>query len=209
MIKQELYYGLVNAHHQHMVNIRSFVISGISNLNAPMLVQANTDTNSSVPATTLKEIILNAKVPGTNTEKFSSMESTSYSETDGRYLLLTDKKKLRAAEQHMIDELIEYIHTTNPDITAATTILGEEIRRANWVNVTKIIFWVQRFSCNQGPPPNGHYEPIQQCSTMAQRRESTPLDFTTDNFPVLNQKKKVRFDLQESDTSTTERVYRS
>jgi hypothetical protein len=64
------------------------------------------------------------------------VELTWYSETDGRYyLLLTDKKKLRAAE-HMIDELIEYIHT-NPDVTAATTILGEEIRRANRVNVTK------------------------------------------------------------------------
>jgi hypothetical protein len=63
MIKQELYYGLLlNAHHEHMVNIRSFAISGISNLNAPMLVQANTDTNSSVPTTLNKEIILNAKV---------------------------------------------------------------------------------------------------------------------------------------------------
>jgi hypothetical protein len=107
MIKQELYYELVNAHHaEHMVNIRSSAISGISNLNAPMLVQANTDTNSLVP-TTLKELILNAKVPETNIEIFSSMELTSYSETDGRYLLLTDKKNLRAAE-HMIDELIEY-----------------------------------------------------------------------------------------------------
>jgi hypothetical protein len=62
MIKQELYYELVNAHHEQMVNICSFAISGISNLNAPMLVQDNTDTNLSVP-TTLKQLILNAKLP--------------------------------------------------------------------------------------------------------------------------------------------------
>jgi hypothetical protein len=137
MIKQELYHKLANTHHDehHMVNIRSFAIFGISDLNAPMLVQANTDTNSSsVPTTLNKEIILNAKVPGTNTETFSSMESTSYREMNGCYLLLTDKKKLRAAE-HMIDELIEHIHT-NADITAVTTILGEEIRHSNRVNVT-------------------------------------------------------------------------
>jgi hypothetical protein len=43
MIKQELYFELVNAHHEHMANIRSFAISGISNLNSPMLVQVNTE----------------------------------------------------------------------------------------------------------------------------------------------------------------------
>jgi hypothetical protein len=39
---------------------------------------------------------------------------------------------------------------------------------------------------------------------MAQASRINPLDFTKDNFPALNQKKKVRFDLQESDTSTAE-----
>jgi hypothetical protein len=53
---------------------------------------------------------------------------------------LTDKKKLRAAE-NMIDELVKYIKTTL-DINAATTILGEEsdapTGSANYFQVSKV-----------------------------------------------------------------------
>jgi hypothetical protein len=78
MIKQELYYELlVIAHdHEHMANIRSFAIFSISDLNAPILAQENTDTNSLVQ-TTLKQLILTSKVHGTKTELFSSIELTS------------------------------------------------------------------------------------------------------------------------------------
>jgi hypothetical protein len=41
MIKQELYNELVNAHHEQMANIRSFAISGISDLNAPISCSGN------------------------------------------------------------------------------------------------------------------------------------------------------------------------
>jgi hypothetical protein len=61
MITHELYHhDLVNAHHKHMTNIRSFAISGISNINAPMQAQDTTDINSSVQST-LKSLILDAK----------------------------------------------------------------------------------------------------------------------------------------------------
>jgi hypothetical protein len=107
MIKNDLYYKLVDAHHKHMANIRSFSITGIASLNTPMTAQDNQDINSSVE-TTLERIILDAKVPATNENIFSSIKLTSLSDKEGRYLLLTDKTKLSDAE-HMIDELIKYI----------------------------------------------------------------------------------------------------
>ena len=50
-------------------------------------------------------------------------------------LLLTDRKKIEVAE-NTIDDVIQYIES-NPDVKNETTILGEEIRRANWVNITE------------------------------------------------------------------------
>jgi hypothetical protein len=98
------------------------------------MAQATTDETSSV-MTTLKQAILTAKVPGTTTDIFSSIETTSFSDSDGRFLLLTEKKHIGAAE-HMIDELIQYIKT-NPDVDNETTILGDEIRRTNRVKVSQ------------------------------------------------------------------------
>jgi hypothetical protein len=50
---------------------------------------------------------------------------------------LTDKKKIGAAPEHMIDELIQFIKT-NLDFNNETTILGEEIQCAkNRVNITQ------------------------------------------------------------------------
>jgi hypothetical protein len=115
MIKQELYYELVNAHHEatHGGHHLYSAITGISNLDAPMLVQDNMDADSSV-MTTLKQVIVTAKVPGTATEFFSSIEPTLFSKTDRCHLLLTNRKTISMAE-YMIDELIKFIKT-NPDI---------------------------------------------------------------------------------------------
>jgi hypothetical protein len=49
-------------------------------------------------------------------------------------LLLTEKNKISAAE-HMIDELVKYI-LANPTLSDTMTIPGQEIRRANRVQVS-------------------------------------------------------------------------
>jgi hypothetical protein len=57
--------------------------------------QSTTDPNSSTTST-LEDIILKAKVLGTDTNVFSSIEPTSQSQSsEGRYLLLTKKTTLR------------------------------------------------------------------------------------------------------------------
>jgi hypothetical protein len=127
-ITHELYYYLVRSHHENMANICSFAISGIGKLGARMLTQANNDPNSLIE-TTFADIILNAKNAKNNEMIFSSIEITSASQTKGRYLLLTNKNNLHAAE-HMIDGLIKYIDT-EPNITNNITISGERIRCAN------------------------------------------------------------------------------
>jgi hypothetical protein len=182
MIKQELFYALVNAHHEHMANIRSFAISGVLNLNAKIMVQDTTDETSSVMST-LKQAILTAKVPGTTNNIFSSIETTSSSDSDGRFLLLTEKKHIGAAE-YMIDELIQYI-MTHPDVKNETTIHGDEIRRANRVKVSKHFNGYNDFlgskvpqTVTSNPSPNAWHK----------RRETTPLAYNSDDFPALPNK---------------------
>jgi hypothetical protein len=64
MITSELFYKLVDAHHEHMANIWSFEIVGITNINTPMNAQVDKDTNSLVE-TTFERIILDTRVPET------------------------------------------------------------------------------------------------------------------------------------------------
>jgi hypothetical protein len=183
VITHELYYNLVRSHHENMANIRSFAISGIENLDAKMLAQDNNDANSSIE-TTFAKIILNAKHPANNETIFSSIETTSASQTEGRYLLLTNKKNLHAAE-HMIDDLIKYINT-DPDITNDLSMTGERIRRANKIRTSNEFEGYTAFLLSKvpstittNPAPNA----------WAKRREPMPTDYTNDNYPPLPSKK--------------------
>jgi hypothetical protein len=125
----ELYYNLVDSHHENRVNIHSFAISGIGKFDAKMIAQDNNNANSLIE-TTFADIILNAKSPVNNETIFSSIKITSASDdTEWRYLLLTNRNNLHAAK-HMIDDLIKYIYT-DPDITNDLSMNGERIRRAN------------------------------------------------------------------------------
>jgi hypothetical protein len=98
MISLEMYYDLVNAYDESMSSIRSFAISGIgANLHAKVVTQSTTDPNSSA-TTTLENIILDAKVQGTDINVFSSVEPTSQSQSaGGRYLLLMKKQHIHCA----------------------------------------------------------------------------------------------------------------
>jgi hypothetical protein len=88
-----MYYDLVNANDESMSSIRSFAISGIANLHAKIATQSIMDPNSSTTST-LEDIILEAKVPATDINLFSSIEPTSRSQSEGRYLLLTKKHQI-------------------------------------------------------------------------------------------------------------------
>jgi hypothetical protein len=192
MITTQLYYDLVNAHHEHMANLRSFAITGIAKLSAPMIVQDNTDANSSVE-TTLEQIILDAKVPGTDQLIFSSIEPTTNSDTEGRYLLLTDSMKLAHAE-HMIDELVKHI-ATHPEIEKEVSINGEEVRRANRIKVSNAFHGYTDFLVSKVPTVI-ITNPAQNAWTK--RRVATNMDYTDENFPPMASMKKARFATDET-----------
>jgi hypothetical protein len=183
-ITHELYYNLVRSHHENMANIRSFAISGIGKLDAKMLTQANNDPNSSIE-TTFADIILNAKNAENNEKIFSSIKITSASQTEGRYLLLTNKNNLHAAE-HMIDGQIKYI-------TDDITIPAERIQRANRIQTSNkfegyMAFLLSKVSTmiTTNPTPNA----------WAKRREPMTTNYTNNNnnYPPLPTK-KARVDL--------------
>ena len=162
---------------------RSFAISGIGKLDAKMLAQDNNDANSTVE-TTFADIILNAKNPVNNETIFSSIEITSASQKEGRYLLLTNKNNLHAAE-HMIDDLIKYINTAT-DITDDISIDGEGIRRANRIRTSNEFDGYTAFlrskvpsTITTNPAPNA----------WAKRREPMTMDYTNNNYPPLPLKK--------------------
>jgi hypothetical protein len=103
----EMYYNLVSAHGASMSNIRSFAITGIANLQAKIDTQSTTDPESCTKET-IENIIMGAKWNESETNLFTSIEPTSKSHTEGRYLLLTKKHLVGPAEKAM-DTLIAHI----------------------------------------------------------------------------------------------------
>jgi hypothetical protein len=198
MITSELYYKLVDAHHEHMANIRSFAIVGIAKMNTPMNAQVDKDTNSLVE-TTFERIILDARVPETNKIIFSSIEPTSLSNTDGRYLLLTDKTKLGAAE-HVIDELIKYI-AINPNLKTEIAIAGEDVRRANRIKVSKAFYGYTDFLVSKVPTVITT-NPAQNAWTK--HCEPTRMDYTNENFPSLDS--RVTLDYANNPFAATDKL---
>jgi hypothetical protein len=182
-ITHELYYNLVRSHHENMANIRSFAISGIGKLDAKMLTQANNSPNSLIE-TTFADIILNAKNAENNETIFSSIKITSASQTKGRYLLLTNKNNLHAAE-HMIDGLIKYIDT-EPDITNDITIPGERIRRTNRILTSNKFEGYTAFLLSKVPTTITTNPTL---DAWAKRHEPMTTNYTNDNYPPLPTKK--------------------
>ena len=119
MMSYEMYYDLVNAHAESTSNIRSFAISGIANLQAKIDIQSSTDPDSCTKKS-IEEIIMGATAFGTETKLFSSIEPTSKSQTEGRFLLLTTKHLIANAET-AIDDLIAYINN-NTEIKCETNL---------------------------------------------------------------------------------------
>jgi DNA-binding FrmR family transcriptional regulator len=197
MIKPDLYYELVKSHHESMADLRSFAITGIANMQTPMTAQDSKDINSSIE-TTFEKIILNAKVPGTEQNIFSSIEMTSQSETEGRYLLLTSKTHLASAE-YMIDELLKYV-ANNPELEFDLSIGGEVVRRANQIKVSKTFNGYTEFLVSK-VPKTITTNPAQ--NAWHKRREQTRMDYDEDNFPALDTTKKARISTDETNTTDT------
>jgi hypothetical protein len=178
-ISYELYYSLVNAHHEDMANICSFAVTGIMDLKAAMLAQVTTDADSSIE-TTLKQIIMDAKVHRTNNPNFLSIEPTNTIQTEGRYLLLTEKNKI-STSKHMIDKLVKYI-SANPTLSDTMTIPGQEIRRANRVQVSNAFDEYANFLVSK-VPTTVIINPAQ--NAWHKRRGQTSLDYVNKKYPPL------------------------
>jgi hypothetical protein len=178
-IYYKLYYSLVNAHHEHMTNICSFAITGIMDLKAAMLAQVTTDADSSTK-TTLEQIIMDAKVHGTNNPIFLSIEPINTTQTEGRYLLLTEKTMISAAE-HMIDEYVKYI-SANPNLSDMITIPGQEIRCANRVQVSNAFDGYANFLVSN-VPTTVITNPAQ--NTWHNCGGHTNMDYVNEKYPPL------------------------
>jgi hypothetical protein len=197
MMSTEMYYNLVNAHDASMSNMRSsFAITGIANLQAQIDIQSNTDPNSSNKVT-IEESIMGAKVNGTDTNLFTSIEPTSKSQTEGRFLLLT-KKHLIGKAEYMIDTLIEHI-STNPVIKKETNIAGMEIKRANKYNGSSNLkghlSFLEKHLTTEEVLQNTHNAWNKRCA------QTSPTYYSPDKFPALPSSKAARTETTDNPSS--------
>jgi hypothetical protein len=198
MMSTDMYYDLVRAHDVSMSNIRSFAITGIANLQAKLTIQSTTNPESTNQET-IENVIMGAKLNGTDTNLFTSIEPTSRSQSEGRYLLLTNKHHIGQAE-FAIDSLIEHIRA-NPDIKKETNIEGMEIKRANKYDGssyhTSHLSFLEKIR-NTAAKQDGN-------NAWNKRRAPTPpTHFSHDEYPALPNPKSARTEQSGQSFSTTE-----
>jgi hypothetical protein len=132
-MSHELYYQHLRLHHQHIVNLCSFPITNVGNLNAAMTI-TNPDGKERT-ATFVKELLTSVK-PGTNNEKmFYSIESTKFSESEGRYLLVAHKDNIPDAEK-FIDMVFQHSQKNSPENMEKVTKDNKPIARANKIQTS-------------------------------------------------------------------------
>jgi hypothetical protein len=127
-MSHELYYQHLRLHHQHIVNLRSFPITNVGNLQAEMTI---TNPDGSERTTTFESELLNSIKPGTTNERlFYSIEPTKFSDTEGRYLLVTHKDNIPDAEK-FIDMVFQHLQNNSPENLAKIMRDSKPITRAN------------------------------------------------------------------------------
>ena len=190
----DLYYQHIRIHHQHVHDLRSFPITNVGNLQATITVD---NPDGSKRETTFEEAILTSVSPGTPDQKlFYSIEPTSASDSEGRYLLVTHKSTLDAAIQY-IDNVFQHMTTIAPDNMARIMRSTTPVTRANRVATSerfqsyakKLATMIPNTITTSTPPVNAW-----------KRRPPTILDLDTDDFPALDASKKART----SATTTTD-----
>ena len=199
MMSYEMYYDLVNDHAENTSNIRSFAITGIGNMQAQIDIQ-NTMDPDSCNTTSIEEIIMGATAIGTETKLFSSIEPTSKSQSEGRFLLLTHKHLLAKAES-AIDDLLEYINN-NPEIKRVTNLEGMEIQRANKYNGSQILNGHMSLLTNKR---TNYVSQTQHNAWNKRRAQPTEEYYHSDDFPELPNAKSARNETMQNPSSTKEK----
>jgi hypothetical protein len=195
----ELYYRNLHAHHEHIANLRSFAITNVGDLKAEMTF---TDPSGKIAprVTTFEAEIMREQKKGTTENLFYSIEMTKFTETEGRYLLVTHKNHISEAEQ-FIDYALQHLTTNCPDNMAKITRSHAPVTRTNRITtsdrfqsyVTKLQSMIPT-TINMSAPTENAWK----------RRPSTAVNLTDDNFPALETPKKQRTDTATTPDTTTD-----
>jgi hypothetical protein len=176
----------VRLHHQHVHALRSFAITNIGNLQAPITVH---DSEGKTVHTTFEKALLNSVKPGTASQRlFYSIEPTNRTDTDGRYLLVMHKDTIEAATAYIDQVLLSLAHH-HPGDMARIMRDDKPVTRANRV-ATSTRFQTYAQKLNNMIPTS--ITTTQPPPTAWKRRNSPTMDLTTDQFPPLDPTKKPR-----------------
>ena len=201
----DLYYQHIRLHHQHIHNLRSFPITNVGNIKATITVDNPDGSKSDI---TFEDAILTSVSPDNPNQKlFYSIEPTTASVSEGRYLLVTHKHTLTAAIQY-IDTVFQNMTSLAPDNMARIMRSDTPVTRANRVATSARFQTYAKHLANMIPntittltPPVNAWK----------RRPPTVLDLDADAFPALDPSKKPRMDTathhdtsSSSSTDTTE-----
>ena len=181
------YYQHLNAHHHHFSNLRSFAITNVGHLKAAIMVSDIGSTN--IREMTFEMAIMHQTKEGSDQKLFYSIEPTSATKSEGRYLLVTDKDSIAEAEK-FIDaalkaladspETMEKIMLTNAPITHANRITTSNRFQAYASKLQQLI-------------PTSIDLPVPKENAW-KRQTPTSLNLTDDDYPILTQPKKHRKD---------------
>jgi hypothetical protein len=193
----DLYYRTLHAHHDHVANLRSFAITNVGDLKAEMTF---TEPNGKdAPRTTTFEAeIMRENKTGTTEKLFYSIEPTKYSDTEGRYLLVTHKDNIAEAEK-FIDFALQHLTTNCPDNMAKIMRSQVPVTRANRIStsdrfqtyVTKLQSMIPATISMSVPTENAW-----------KRRPPTTMNLTDADFPSLEKKQRID-NATVPDTATT------
>jgi hypothetical protein len=174
----ELYYQHLRVHHAHVASLRSFAITNISNIKNEISV-FDEDGVSNPRQMPLDKALLHRCQAGT-------VEPTQYSETEGRYLLVTHKDTIKEAES-FIDSVFNWMRNTMGEMSKIAMITTEPVRRANRIATsprfqdyaTKLQAMIPTIIT---APTNGN---------AWKRRPPTVMNLTEADFPAMDTKNNV------------------
>jgi hypothetical protein len=184
-MSHELYYQHLRLHHQHIVNLRSFPITNVGNLQAEMTI---TNPDGSERTTTFESELLNSVKPGTTNERlFYSIEPTKFSDTEGRYLLITHKDNIPDAEK-FIDMVFQHLQNNSPENLAKITRDSKPITRANRIHTSPRFQSYANKLQGMIPTTINMIQPVK--NAWKRRPQQTTMNLTDEEFPPIDQHKK-------------------
>jgi Skp family chaperone for outer membrane proteins len=184
----ETYYQHLHLHHRFITNIHSFAITNVSDLNVELTIP---DQGNQAPRKmTFEEALLTSVKPGTNTKLFYSIEPTKFTDTEGCYLLLTNKELIEDAQAY-VDNVFRYMSQHTPDAMTRITRNKSPVTRVNRTT-TSDRFQSYATALQMMIPTSINTNTMIQ--NAWKRRPPTIMDLNVDNFPQLEATKKQRTD---------------